>query len=147
VRAIFVVACLVVAFVCEPARAGVSHACSSHAIDRAKDLLRIRLCPKEEAGDKDVLSFCRRDKDKDKDKDLSDTRKCECLDKIGGWSVDDTAKKIGTVPSIHGRRRYDVLQVWGYVDKGGRYRMRLIYTVVGGQCVLVGEEIFEDTAL
>jgi hypothetical protein len=145
VRAIFVVACLVVAFGSEQSRAGVSHTCASDAVDRAKDLLRIRLCRKEEAEDKDVLDFCR--KDKDRDKDLPDNNNCECLDKIGGWSVDDTAKKVGTVPSIHGRRRYDVLQVWGYVGKGGRYRMRFSYSVVRGQCVLVGEEIFEDTTL
>ena len=33
----------------------------------------------------------------------------------GRWSVDRAATKIGTVPAIHGRRRYDVLQVWGYI--------------------------------
>ena len=67
-------------------------------------------------------------------------------DPDGPWSVDKTAVQIGTVPALHGRRRYDVLQVWGYVYKA-RYRMRFIYGVVAGQCVLVGEEIFEDTAL
>ena len=67
-------------------------------------------------------------------------------DPDGPWAVDKNAIKIGTVAAIHGKRRYDVLQVWGYIYKA-RYRMRFIYATVGGQCVLVGEEIFEDTAL
>lgn len=134
-RVISFVACLVVAFVCEQARAGASHACSSDAVNRANYLLRFRLCAREEG--KDILVFS-----EDKDGVKSD-----CLDKIGGWSVDNTAKKIGTVPVSPGRRRYDVLQVWGYVGKGGRYRMRFYYAVAGRQCVLVGEEIFEDTTL
>jgi len=64
----------------------------------------------------------------------------------GQWSVDDSATKIGTVAAIHGKRRYDVLQVWGNVYKG-RYRMRLTYALVGPECVLMGEEILEDASL
>jgi hypothetical protein len=64
----------------------------------------------------------------------------------GQWSVDESAKKIGTVAAIHGKRRYDVLEVWGNVYKGS-YRMRFIYAVVGSDCVLMGEEILEDAAL
>jgi hypothetical protein len=64
----------------------------------------------------------------------------------GQWSVDETARKVGTVAAITGKRRYDVLQVWGNVYKG-RYRMRLIYAIIGGECVLMGEEIFEDAIL
>ena len=59
------------------------------------------------------------------------------------WSVDDTARKIGEVSAIRGKRRLDVLEVWGNVYKGS-YRMRFIYALVGGECTLMGEEIFED---
>lgn len=64
----------------------------------------------------------------------------------GQWSVDETARNAGTVSAITGPGRYDVLEVWGNVYKG-RYRMRLIYAVVGGKCVLMGEEILEDAVL
>jgi pentose-5-phosphate-3-epimerase len=64
----------------------------------------------------------------------------------GQWSVDDSASKIGTVAAIHGKRRYDVLEVWGNVYKGS-YRMRFIYALVGPDCVLMGEEILEDASL
>jgi hypothetical protein len=65
---------------------------------------------------------------------------------LSQWSVDDSATKIGTVAAIHGKRRYDVLQVWGNIYKA-RYRMRFIYAVVGPECVLMGEEILEDASL
>jgi hypothetical protein len=54
----------------------------------------------------------------------------------------DSVRKIGTVSSLTDNRRYDVLQVYGEVYKG-HYRMRLIYAHVQGECVLMGEEIFE----
>jgi len=62
------------------------------------------------------------------------------------WSVDDTARKIGEVSAIRGKRRFDVLEVWGNVYKAS-YRMRFIYALVGGECTLMGEEIFEDAIL
>ena len=62
------------------------------------------------------------------------------------WSVDDTARKIGEVSAIRGKRRFAVLEVWGNVYKGS-YRMRFIYALVGGECILMGEEIFEDAIL
>lgn len=64
----------------------------------------------------------------------------------GQWSVEDNVKKVGTVAALSGKRRYDVLELWGNVYKG-RYRMRFIYAIVRGQCVLMGEEIFEDANL
>src|SRR5208282_6590858 len=57
-------------------------------------------------------------------------------------SVEDNVK-IWKVPAIRGKRLYDVLEVWGDVYKG-RYRMRFTYALVGGECTLMGEEIFED---
>jgi hypothetical protein len=35
-----------------------------------------------------------------------------------------------------------VLEVWGHIYKG-RYRMRLIYHPLAGECVLMGQEILE----
>ncbi len=99
----------------ESANAATRHACSSDAINRAKQLLVFYRQP-------DELGFA------------------------GQWTVDDVATKIGTVAAIHGKRRYDVLQVWGYIYKA-RYRMRFIYALVTGKCVLMGEEIYEDSAL
>jgi hypothetical protein len=115
VKVLFVFACLASLLVCESAIAAASHACSSDAIARAKELLVFYRHP-------DDTGFA------------------------GQWSIDESSSKIGTVPAIHGKRRYDVLQVWGYVYKG-RYRMRFIYALLGGKCVLMGEEIFEDSAL
>jgi len=65
---------------------------------------------------------------------------------IRPWSVDDSVRNIGKVAAIRGRQRYDVLEVFGNVYKG-RYRMRLIYALVGRECVLMGEEILEDAIL
>jgi hypothetical protein len=62
------------------------------------------------------------------------------------WSVDDNVRNIGKVSAIRGRQRYDVFEVFGNVYKG-RYRMRLIYALVGGECILMGEEILEDAIL
>ena len=53
-------------------------------------------------------------------------------------------RKIGTVASLVGKRRFDVLEIWGSVYKG-EYRMRLIYANPAGMCVLMGEEIFEHS--
>lgn len=64
----------------------------------------------------------------------------------GQWSVDEAAKEVGQVSAITGPGRYDVLEVWGNVYKG-RYRMRFIYAVVEGKCVLIGQEILEDAVL
>jgi hypothetical protein len=54
--------------------------------------------------------------------------------------------KTWQVPAIRGTWRYDVLELWGDVYKG-RYRMRFTYALVGGECTLMGEEIFEDAIL
>jgi len=53
-------------------------------------------------------------------------------------------RKIGTVASLVGKRRFDVLEVWGSVYKG-EYRMRLIYANPAGMCVLMGQEILEHS--
>lgn len=56
-----------------------------------------------------------------------------------------SVRKIGTVASLIGKRRFDVLEVWGNVYKG-EYRMRLIYArMPDATCALMGQEIFEDS--
>ena len=58
-------------------------------------------------------------------------------------SIDpDTMRGIGTVGSLGGKRRFDVIEVEGSVYKGV-YRIRLIYAPITGNCVLMGQEIFE----
>ena len=62
------------------------------------------------------------------------------------WTVDDNVRNIGKISAIRGKQRYDVLEVFGNVYKG-RYRMRFIYALVGGECTLMGEEILEGAIL
>jgi hypothetical protein len=54
----------------------------------------------------------------------------------------DSVKLIGTVAALAGKGRFDVLEVEGSVYKGD-YRMRMIYAQLAGDCVLMGQEIFE----
>ena len=56
----------------------------------------------------------------------------------------DSVKSVGTVKSLVGDRRFDVLEVWGSIYKG-EYRMHLIYAPIGKDCVLMGQEIFEHS--
>ena len=57
----------------------------------------------------------------------------------------DSVRRIGTVAPLVGKHRFDVLEVWGSVYKG-EYRMRLIYARMSdGECVLMGQEIFEHS--
>ena len=58
-----------------------------------------------------------------------------------------SVRQVGTLPNPAARWQiHDVLQVWGYVYKG-RYRMRLVYARLPGQCVLMGQEILEYARL
>lgn len=58
----------------------------------------------------------------------------------------DIAPSVKTLPPIRNpadrRQRFDVLEVWGYVYKG-QYRMRFIYALQPGECLLMGQEILE----
>lgn len=62
------------------------------------------------------------------------------------FDIDESARKINSIKALRGPAKYDVLELWGRVIKA-RYRMRFIYADVGGQCVLMGEEILEDSIL
>ena len=62
-------------------------------------------------------------------------------------TVDEASlRKVGTIASLTGKRRFDVLEVWGDVYKG-HYRIRLIYARLPGTCALVGQEVLESTDL
>lgn len=57
--------------------------------------------------------------------------------------VESTARQLPSIANPANRnQKFLVLDVRGYVYKG-EYRMRLIYYPVGGECVLMGQEILE----
>lgn len=55
-------------------------------------------------------------------------------------------EKVKELPSMRNpankKQKFQVLEVAGYVYKG-QYRMRLIYYHLGGDCVLMGQEVLE----
>jgi hypothetical protein len=53
-----------------------------------------------------------------------------------------SVRRIGTVAALRGRHRFEVIEVEGYVYKAS-YRLRLIYAPMGGDCVLMGQEVLE----
>lgn len=57
-------------------------------------------------------------------------------------SVDETVKVLPTVAPLKGPGRFDVLEVWGSIYKAN-YRMHFIYSQTRGNCLLMGQEIFE----
>lgn len=61
--------------------------------------------------------------------------------------IADAVKTLAPIRNPADRRqRFDVLEVWGYVEKG-QYRMRFLYARLPGECVLMGQEILEYAAL
>jgi hypothetical protein len=65
---------------------------------------------------------------------------------VPNLSIDDTVKKVAPITSPDGKRKYDVLEVNGYVYKGS-FRMRMIYALLGNECVVMGEEILDLSSL
>ena len=53
-----------------------------------------------------------------------------------------TFKKTGTIKALRGKGKFDVIEGLGYVYKG-EYRLRLYYAEIGGDCVLMGQEVVE----
>lgn len=55
-------------------------------------------------------------------------------------------EKVNVLPSMRNpankKQKFQVLEVFGYVYKG-QYRMRFIYYHLGGECVLMGQEVLE----
>jgi hypothetical protein len=56
----------------------------------------------------------------------------------------DRARIIGSIKALRGKGRLDVIEVPGGVYKAS-YRMRLIYAQIPGSCVLMGQEIVEES--
>lgn len=60
------------------------------------------------------------------------------------WSIDETATVEQPVSALVGKGKFDVLQVNGYIYKA-TYRMRFIYAQIPETCVLMGQEILEES--
>ena len=57
--------------------------------------------------------------------------------------IDKTVKVLPPIQNPASKKqKFRVLEVWGYIYKG-RYRMRLIYFLLGKDCILMGQEILE----
>lgn len=62
-------------------------------------------------------------------------------------AIDDKVKELPSLKNpADAQQRFQVLEVWGYIYKA-RYRMRLIYTPMGGSCTLMGQEVLEFAKL
>ncbi len=61
--------------------------------------------------------------------------------------LETTIKVLAPIRNpANSKQLFDVLEVWGSIYKG-RYRMRLIYAQLPGDCVLMGQEILEQATL
>ncbi len=56
--------------------------------------------------------------------------------------IDPAVKVLSPIKNPAGKGHFDVLEVWGNIYKG-QYRMHFIYALVGGDCLLMGQEILE----
>jgi hypothetical protein len=56
----------------------------------------------------------------------------------------DQARQIGGLKALRGKGRLDVIEVPGAVYKAS-YRIRLIYAQIPGSCVLMGQEVIEES--
>lgn len=61
--------------------------------------------------------------------------------------VEPSARALAPLANPANKRQsFAVLEVMGHIHKAS-YRMRLIYAVSGGQCLLMGQEILELSSL
>ena len=62
----------------------------------------------------------------------------------------DIERDVKRLPALRNpanrRQLFDVLEVWGSVYKA-QYRMRFIYARLPNECVLMGQEILENSSL
>lgn len=56
----------------------------------------------------------------------------------------DRITSIGTIKALKGSGRFDVLEVPGGIYKAD-YRIRMIYAQIPGECVLMGQEVIEQS--
>ncbi len=58
-------------------------------------------------------------------------------------AVDETVKSLAPISNPANKSQsFDVLEVWGFIYKA-KYRMRLLYAQMPGDCLLMGQEILE----
>jgi hypothetical protein len=60
------------------------------------------------------------------------------------WDLDATAKVLAPIQALVGKGKFDVLEVNGSIYKA-TYRMRFIYAQIPDSCVLMGQEILEES--
>jgi hypothetical protein len=60
------------------------------------------------------------------------------------WSLDTAPKKIGAIKALKGKGKFDVLEINGFIYKAS-YRMRFIYAQIPDSCVLMGQEVLENS--
>lgn len=61
--------------------------------------------------------------------------------------IENSIKVLAPIRNPANRKQYlDVLEVWGYVYKA-QYRVRLIYSRLPRECLLMGQEILEYASL
>lgn len=63
---------------------------------------------------------------------------------VENLAIDDAVAALAPAKPLTGSGKFDVLEVWGNIYKA-RYRMRLIYAQIADSCVLMGQEILEDS--
>lgn len=56
--------------------------------------------------------------------------------------IEPKAERMPPLKNPAGRGEIEVLQVWGSVYKAS-YRLRLLYSLDGRQCLLLGQEVLE----
>jgi hypothetical protein len=97
------------------------HPCTSDAIARGKELLRLHF-------EIDEL-------------DANPPKARVPFDQLPNWSIDDTVKQLASIKALKGKGKLDVVELNGYIYKA-TYRMRFIYAK-GEGCTLMGQEILE----
>ncbi|MFT3808623.1 MAG: hypothetical protein QM698_01765 [Micropepsaceae bacterium] len=60
------------------------------------------------------------------------------------WTIDGEVKVLAPIRALKGKGKLDVLEVWGYIYKAS-YRMRFIYAQIPDTCVLIGQEVLEES--
>lgn len=60
------------------------------------------------------------------------------------WSIDENVTVKPPIAALAGKGKFDVLEVYGYIYKAS-YRMHFIYAQIPDTCVLMGQEILEES--
>jgi hypothetical protein len=60
------------------------------------------------------------------------------------WSIDSEVTVLPPIRALKGKGKLDVVQVLGFIYRA-TYRMRFIYAHIDSSCVLIGQEILEES--